>query len=333
MRLSVILCAHDPPPEHLRRALAALRSQTLPQAKWELLLIDNASAQPVDPALVAWHPRGRVVREDQLGLTRARARGISEARADLLVFCDDDNLLMPDYLAVAEQLFGRRKNLGAAGGKALPSYATPLPDWVEPFAGQLAVRDLGDKCQIASWVNLDFGDRAYPACSPIGAGLVLRREIADEYIWALEASPLIPDRIGEKLSSGGDCALVLTALEMGREVGYFPELELTHLIPVERLQLAYLARLNRASSESWVRVLARHGIFPWEPISRGTVWPRQMRAFFARRAWEGPANYFQWAGACGIFAGRAGISHSVLRAKPAVREIAPAVKAPSPLHE
>jgi glycosyltransferase involved in cell wall biosynthesis len=310
MRLSVILCTHDSRPEHLRRTLAALRAQTLPRAEWELIVVDNASAVPLGAELVAWHPHGRVVREENLGLSLARERGIGEARSELLVFCDDDNLLMPAYLTLAARLFAERKKLGAAGGKSLPAYAVPLPAWLEPFADRLAVRDLGEEPQIASWGNPPSEARAYPPCSPVGAGMVLLREVGREFARMLETPPLIPDRVGRELSAGGDCALVLTALEMGWEVGYFPELELVHLIPAERMRLGYLARLNRAGTESWVRVLARHGIFPWRAISRRTIRLRQIRAFFAQRAWRGPAHYFRWAGACGIFAGQAQIARS-----------------------
>jgi glycosyltransferase involved in cell wall biosynthesis len=308
MRLSVILCAHDPRPEHLHQTLAALRAQTLPLADWELLLIDNASPVALDPNLVAWHPHGRVIREQILGLARARVRGIAEARADLLVFCDDDNLLMDGYLTAAVDLFARHKNLGAAGGKSHPRYAASVPAWAVPFVDRLAVRDLGDDSRTASWVNLEPAERRYPTCAPVGAGLVLRREVGLEYMRKLGVSPLIQDRVGSELGGGGDCALVLTALQIGREVGYFPELELLHLIPAERLRLRYLARLNRDSSKSWVRLLAQFGIFPWKPISPWTIRLRQLRSFFALRAWRGPADYFLWAGACGIFAGCAQIA-------------------------
>ena len=138
--------------------------------------------------------------------------------------------------------------------------------------------------------------------------MVLRASIANAYVNSLSASPAVPDRIGNRLSSGGDNAMVLTALSSGWEVGYFPSLVLTHLIPRTRLCLGYLARLNRAASESWVRVLAQHGLTPWPPISRGTLRLRQARAYIRQRAWRGPATYFSWAGACGILAGRANLS-------------------------
>ena len=47
---------------------------------------------------LSWHPHARHIREDELGLTPTRLRGIAEAEGDLLVFIDDDNILTPDYL-------------------------------------------------------------------------------------------------------------------------------------------------------------------------------------------------------------------------------------------
>ena len=306
MQLSVLLCTHRPRPEHLRQTLAALRAQTLPLPEWELLVIDNASPEPLRKP-PAWHPHTRLLREPRLGLTFARARGIAEARGALLVCCDDDNLLAPDYLARATQLFRAHPQLGAAGGRVQPAYARPLPRWMHPFVDQLAVRDFGPERQVASWKNLPEAERAYPRFAPVGAGMVLRRAVGLEYAARLGAHPVITDRAGTHLSAGGDCDIVLTALRAGWEIAYVPDLALTHLIPVERLRLGHLARLTRAGSESWVRLLARHGLRPWRPISRWTVPLRQVRAFFRHRAWSGRAAYVRWAGACGLFAGRAKI--------------------------
>src|SRR5690242_12200927 len=96
---SVIVCTHNPRPDYLTRTLAALRGQTLPTHEWELLVIDNASDCPVaEIADVSWHPDGAILKEDTLGLTPARLRGIDRARAELLVFVDDDNVLDTAYL-------------------------------------------------------------------------------------------------------------------------------------------------------------------------------------------------------------------------------------------
>ena len=45
--ISVIVCSHNPRDAYLIRCLNGLRSQTLDMKSWELLLIDNASDQPL----------------------------------------------------------------------------------------------------------------------------------------------------------------------------------------------------------------------------------------------------------------------------------------------
>ncbi len=71
--VSVILCTHNPRADYLDRVLVGLRRQTLSFQHWELLLIDNASKESVaDRFDIGWHPNGRHVREDELGLTEAR---------------------------------------------------------------------------------------------------------------------------------------------------------------------------------------------------------------------------------------------------------------------
>ena len=77
MKLSVVICTHNPRPAFLSRALEALRRQTLPPAEWEVLIIDNLSDPPV-ASLVSldWHPNAYLFREESLGLTPARVLGI-----------------------------------------------------------------------------------------------------------------------------------------------------------------------------------------------------------------------------------------------------------------
>jgi glycosyltransferase involved in cell wall biosynthesis len=92
---SVIICTHNPRPHYLPQVLEALRNQTLPLDRWELLLVDNASKEPLTASSsdISWHPYGRHVREEKVGLSSARLCGMREASSDLCVFVDDDNVL------------------------------------------------------------------------------------------------------------------------------------------------------------------------------------------------------------------------------------------------
>ena len=47
MQLSVIICCHNPRRDYLARVLEALKAQTLSTNNWELLVVDNASEDPV----------------------------------------------------------------------------------------------------------------------------------------------------------------------------------------------------------------------------------------------------------------------------------------------
>src|SRR4051812_93219 len=97
--ISVVLCTHNPRPDFLARTLGSLRAQNLALSQWELVIVDNHSANPLSSLVdLSWHPNGRIIREDELGLTPARLRGIAETHGEILVFVDDDNVLQSDYL-------------------------------------------------------------------------------------------------------------------------------------------------------------------------------------------------------------------------------------------
>jgi glycosyltransferase involved in cell wall biosynthesis len=306
MEVSVVIPTHNPDAGRLRRALGGLRAQTLSPERWETVLVDNASSVPLTAdAWAATAPANlRVVSEPSLGLTAARRRGFGESRAPLWVLVDDDNVLAPDYLENVIRLFAAHPAVGAIGGKSLPEFEQPPEPWLDEFLPLLALRDLGDEPRVSRGLRPDGATRdEYPAlAAPIGAGMAVRREAAEA--WMRSAAGKISDRRGGELTSSGDNDIVLVLLRQGWEVGYFPELRLTHLIPAGRLEAGYLARLNRGIQKSWMQVLSQHHANPWPPVARWTVPLRQAKAWFACRAWSGPAGYIRWQGACGHFEGR-----------------------------
>jgi hypothetical protein len=62
--------------------LDALRNQTLAADKWEFLIIDNASKEPLASSWdISWHSTARHIVESELGLSPVRLRGMREASA------------------------------------------------------------------------------------------------------------------------------------------------------------------------------------------------------------------------------------------------------------
>lgn len=306
-QLTVIIPTHNPRLEPLDEVLKALHAQTLQPKYWELLIIDNASIQPVREYLVQWHPQGRVFREPQLGLTHARLRGLNESNTELLVWVDDDNILAPNYLENTLQVFQRCPALGAAGGASIPEFEEPPPVWYTPGLAPIGCRDLGDE---EIWMRWDVDQPAYPAGAPIGAGLVIRRTAMQ--VWAddvaSDSDRLSLGRRGTALSSGEDNDINLTLLREGWELAYLPQLRLKHIIPEGRLTLKYQKRIARASYRDFIRVLDTHGIRPWTSIPTWSVPLRSILTWFRYRAWSSPAQQVRWFGAIGQYEGRASLS-------------------------
>lgn len=237
--VSVILCTHNPKRDCLGRVLDALRAQTIPLQQWEFLLIDNASKERLaDTWDVSWHPRGRHLREDEIGLTAARLRGIRESRGELLVFVDDDNLLSPDFLEQAERISARYPYLGVFGAGILEAeFEVPPPRELVRHLDMLPLRSVPS----VLWTN----NPRDVECIPWGAGLCVTRGIADLYprfIEDLNVTALL-DRRGERLFCGGDDMFSWASARAGQGSGLFPELRVTHLILARRLTQRYFVRL------------------------------------------------------------------------------------------
>jgi len=255
LALSVIICTHNPRTDYFGRTLEALQGQTSPRDAWEMLVIDNHSKQPVQDRFdFSWHPHARVVREDKLGLTPARLRGIGEARGELLVFVDDDNVLDPDFLEVAQKIASERSFLGAWSGQCRPGFEQQPEEWTRRYWGNLVIRQFDTDV----WSNLP----RLADTMPCGAGLCIRRGVAQHYLALNDAGQrsVQLDRSGTSLLSGGDNDLAACACDVGLGVGLVSALKLTHLIPPVRLTEDYLARLAEGIAYSSILLDRERGI-------------------------------------------------------------------------
>src|ERR1051326_7945360 len=136
-KLTVIICTHRPPPQHLSETFAALAKQTLSPDAWELVLIGDPETQRIAEQVgTRWHPHVRFLEQAPQGIARARLRAMREFLAgptDLMLFVDDDNLLAPDYLEPGLAIGEREPKLGCWGGQLVGRFAVEPPPWIPPF--------------------------------------------------------------------------------------------------------------------------------------------------------------------------------------------------------
>ena len=92
-------------PRQLNQCLERLSSQTYPHDRFEVVVVDDGGALPLDE-LVDRH-RGtlnvKLLRQENRGPAAARNRGASVAIGTLLAFTDDDCLPEPDWLEALSQ--------------------------------------------------------------------------------------------------------------------------------------------------------------------------------------------------------------------------------------
>ena len=235
---TVAICTYNGA-QRIRAALEALAIQTQPKKSWEVLVIDNASTDGTGEVADQFIKEklggcGRVVREEQPGLSFPRASADREARGEVICFLDDDNIPAPDFVAAVIQAFSERPRAGVIGGKVLPRWETkptPLAEAVAPFA--LAICDLGKAPRLFDGLGGGI----------VGAGMCVRREVLKVVFLSRLSPKPVTDRTGTNLISGGDLAISIAARQMGYECWYEPSLVIQHLLPASRMKKDYLLRL------------------------------------------------------------------------------------------
>lgn len=246
--LSVILCSYNPRRDYLQATLESLRGQDLPSDSWELIVVDNNSNPPLASLCdLGWHPSGRIVVETNQGLAHARRRGYLEARGDLLIHSDDDNALAPGYLSQARRICQEHPHLGTFGGQLIPRFE------IEPRSE--LERTFGEERRIDAdrWSNLLDDAR----CMPWGAGMGVRREVADAYLAEVKGDPrrLLLGRTGARLMTGEDLDVNFVAVKHGYGTGLFTALTLEHFIPAKHLDPEHHIRYKGEANGYSVTIL------------------------------------------------------------------------------
>ena len=240
---AVVVCCHNSR-SRLPSTLKAL-SLTEQRLSVEVVLVDNASTDGTgEYAAEVWRELGvpfplRVVAEPNPGLSNARRRGVFAAQNDIVIFCDDDNLLDPDYISIAVSTFAD-PTVGAVGGQATPIFESQDVDNAVYSHGHwlaLGVQALGS----ADVTN----ERGYLW----GAGLAAPRSLLS-LIYSCPTFPVMLGRSGKALSSGDDSELCWALRVLGKRLVYREELRLSHRIPSARTQLSYFQGLRAADGWS-----------------------------------------------------------------------------------
>ena len=97
-----------------RRCLTALQQQTYSAERFEIIVVDNASDDPLHPVVDAF-PAAQCLLETKQGSYAARNRGIAEARGEVVAFTDADCKPAPNWIEEGVKALETEQADAAAG--------------------------------------------------------------------------------------------------------------------------------------------------------------------------------------------------------------------------
>jgi glycosyltransferase involved in cell wall biosynthesis len=237
--LSLLICTYNRA-DLLPHCLLALAGQQAPGISWELIVVDNNSTDNTATVIDAFlrdHPEidGRRIHEARQGLSHARNRAAAEARADWVLYLDDDARAAANLLHRAAWLI-RHSPYPIVGGVFYPWYHYGRPHWY---------RD-----DYASNALPQYSTLSVPPANYVATGGIMlwQRELLQQ----LGGFDPRVGMVGRKLAFGEETYLQARARERGIAVAYDPELVIYHVVMPQKLRVDYFFRAHWAAGRDAV---------------------------------------------------------------------------------
>lgn len=247
-------------PASLTRALDSIITQEA-AFDFEVIVLDNgceAAIRDMVEDTGAKHEdrmlRPYYVPVPAIGLHNARHAGARAARGEILIYVDDDIIAAPGWLETIVRSFDDPR-VHLAGGPCLPQFEAPPPEWLEAF-----------------WPSQPGKKRICTFLSLLDLGSDLQ-EVDPNLIWGLnfairkqtlfEVGGFHPDGVPWNLRryrGDGETAVTSAIQQRGYHTVYRPAAQVLHVIPRERLTMAYLEKRSFLDgiSASYTAIRTRH---------------------------------------------------------------------------
>ena len=227
--ISAIICTYKRA-AYLRTALSSLCEQTLSRANYEIIVVDNAGEVQVQEIVDQFRSEGlnlRYLVEPRVGLSRARNRGLAEARGEFVAYLDDDARADSRWLEALVDSF-QKTDAAAIGGRVWLDWDDDKPVWVPDE-------------QLSLFTFVDHGDESHALRDGeylVGANIAFQREA----LMAAGGFDAGLGRQGRVLLSGEE-AKVLRVLKDRGEIAYYePAAVVWHSVHPSRKRPSWLLR-------------------------------------------------------------------------------------------
>lgn len=241
MDASVILATRDRS-SLLAQTLAHLRRLAASGLSWELIVVDNGSADDT-PSVLRAAAEGLpllVEREPSAGKNRALNRALDIAQGELLIFTDDDVIADPAWLTNLVGAARRWPDVGIFGGRVLLEFPPGTPAWLQqPFHGALNFARYAPADPEGPTQHLPNGPNFAVRAGAL-QGLRYREDIGPQ--------------AGVAYAMGSETELIVRLRAAGTRMVYVPSATVHHVVQPQQLTDRYLCgrsyRLGRGQVRS-----------------------------------------------------------------------------------
>jgi glycosyltransferase involved in cell wall biosynthesis len=158
---SIIVCTYNGS-SRLQPTLENIFKQNIPEdILCELILVDNNSidnSKEFAEQLVKdfnYGDKFTYLNESKQGLNYAVKRGITAAKYNWILLCDDDNHLDVNYISIGAKILASNNNIGALGGIGIPLFESVKPSWFDKYSGSFAI---GEQNKINGKISSNIKD-------------------------------------------------------------------------------------------------------------------------------------------------------------------------------
>lgn len=239
--ISVCICTLNPQEDLFLMVIEALRNQSFPEGRWEIIIVDNGSDYSLKEKFehnFLWHPNVRFCFEPTRGFAYSRRKAINEARGKIVVWVDDDCILDSNYLTEANYLCEEYPQVGIFTG----SVQYLAQDGADVFAKRMYEYMSRNSTFLGFYTTKDSS--RYTIATRGGPGMIMRKEIGEKYVddfWRYERIINLLRPYNLPSLSYEDIDLDMTALQLGFELGRSGSLVLVHMAHVSELKIEKMA--------------------------------------------------------------------------------------------
>jgi glycosyltransferase involved in cell wall biosynthesis len=229
IKISAVICTYKRA-DYLRAALRSLCKQTLSRNEYEIIVIDNAAEQETECVVNEFRNANvelRYLVENQVGLSHARNKALTEARGEYIAYLDDDARADAHWLESLVDAFEKEKP-AAVGGRVWLDWEGERPGWVHDE-------------QLSLFSFVDHGDEGHVLRNGeylVGANIAFQ----NSDLRAVGGFDGNLGRQGFVLLSGEEAKVLHEMTERGWTVYYEPAAIVWHSVQASRKRPTWLLR-------------------------------------------------------------------------------------------